>query len=278
MVSNREEKIEALRRDIEDILRRQHLSPHQASSLRGSLLYAQAQTFGRCGLASLRILGRWAEPARRLSAHNACGGADGPQEGRPPWRRVEAALRFWLVFFDTAVPRVLDCSGARPVLIFSDGACEGDRFELVTVGALIVFPEGDEEYFGFKVPEAIVQRWKSYNREQVVGQAELLPVYVAKYTWAKRTARKRVLRFVDNEAARIALVKGASPSPGSNEVLDAFWELEATLSCSSWFERVPSASNPGDPPSRLEFAHPGLSSVTRVRARWDKNRILSARW
>lgn len=37
-------------------------------------------------------------------------------------------------------------------------------------------------------------------------------------------------------------------------------ELEAESRISLWFERVPSASNPADPPSRLDFS--GLKGVS----------------
>ena len=101
-------------------------------------------------------------------------------------------------------------------------------------------------------------------RRQLVGQAELLPVVLAQELWGDRFRGRRVLIFVDNDAARHALIKGASPSGPSALMVDAFWTREAELEAFSWVERVPSPSNPADAPSRLQFS--GLVALgARVR-------------
>ena len=263
-IVNRQDRVEEIAEDIQGILASGILKPAHAASLRGRLLFAQGQCFGRCGLASLRILGRWA-------------GAGGL--GRPSWRRVEAALRFWLAYFAAAAPRSLSCSDMNPVVIFTDGACEGVDRDIVTIGGVIYdAATGGPECFGFQVPWDVVRSWRAEGKEQVIGQAEILPVYVAKYTWSKRVRNRRVLHFVDNESAKFALVKGSSPQEDSAKILDAFWEQEARLGTYSWFDRVRSESNPGDAPSRLDFEPMEAMGVRVVSARWDPVAVTSARW
>ena len=59
-----------------------------------------------------------------------------------------------------------------------------------------------------------------------------------------------VICFIDNDAARYALIKGSSPTPDSAWLAALYWEREATVGSYSWFERVPSPSNIADAPSR----------------------------
>ena len=47
-----------------------------------------------------------------------------------------------------------------------------------------------------------------------------------------------------------SLVKGSSPTPDSAWLTSLFWKEEAKAGSFSWFERVPSPSNPADGPSR----------------------------
>ena len=49
-------------------------------------------------------------------------------------------------------------------------------------------------------------------KTQIVGQAELLPLLLAKQLWAKRMANRPVIYVIDNEAAKYVLIKGYSPS------------------------------------------------------------------
>ena len=261
LVENRRDRIEDISSEIRQVLATGILRPAHAASLRGKLLFAQGQTFGRCGLASLRILGGWAGAG--------C---------RPSWKRVEAALRFWLAYFATAIPRSLTCSDQRPVVIFTDGACEGESYDVVTVGGVIYDPiTGTPECFGLRVPEHTVKSWKAEGKEQVIGQAELLPVYIAKCTWSSRVRGRRVLHFVDNDSAKFALIKGTSAREDSARILDAFWQLEVQLGTYSWFDRVRSESNPADAPWRLEFSSL-RAGIVRVAACWDQASVVSARW
>ena len=101
-------------------------------------------------------------------------------------------------------------------------------------------------------------------RRQLVGQAEILPVVLAQELWGRRFRDRRVLIFIDNDAARHALIRGGSPSGPSALMVDAFWTAEAELGAFSWIERVPSASIPADAPSRLQFGEM-LGLGARVR-------------
>ena len=90
---------------------------------------------------------------------------------------------------------------------------------------------------------------------QIIAQLELLPVLGALWQWPQcfRAGGRRVLIFIDNDAARFSLIKGYSPARASRPIISATWREIARTQASPWFERVPSKGNPADGPSRLRF-------------------------
>ena len=56
--------------------------------------------------------------------------------------------------------------------------------------------------------------------------------------------------WVDNEAARYALIKGRSLSRTMNVLVREFYDADSSHSSYGWIERVPSYSNGADDPSR----------------------------
>ena len=75
------------------------------------------------------------------------------------------------------------CS-APPVVIFADGACEDG---VVTIGAVVIDQEARPEAFGARLGQELVDSWKTRDAQtQVIGQAELFPLLVARLTWGAR--------------------------------------------------------------------------------------------
>ena len=91
------------------------------------------------------------------------------------------------------------------------------------------------------------------TKQQVVGQAELLPCHAAQIIWKERLRNRRVVVYIDNEAARFGLIKGTSPTLDTAWLINEYWTAEADNETNTWVERVPSASNCSDGPSRGRF-------------------------
>ena len=77
-------------------------------------------------------------------------------------------------------PKVVDCfADQRPIVLFTDGAAESSdpkvlTFDLVTVGEVAIdTADGSIRYFGDKVPEGIIEEWRSGGILQVITQAEV---------------------------------------------------------------------------------------------------------
>ena len=94
--------------------------------------------------------------------------------------------------------------------------------------------------------------------------------------WGERWRGRRILLFVDNDSARFALIKGYTPSVASARLVAAFWEMEACLASYCWIDRVPSASNIADGPSRLTFDEVvELGGLVRPAPQYNVGRLLA---
>ena len=84
----------------------------------------------------------------------------------------------------------------------------------------------------------------------MIHQAELIPVALALQQWCEAVQDREVLVFIDIDASRAAIVRGASANQRSAELVHEIWTAAARTGCSPWFARVASAANPADGPSR----------------------------
>ncbi len=244
-VDNKPGRVDAIRSQLEGLLSRGRASPGALRSLVGILRYARSQLFGRRGALALQILTYQAERAQGIRNLTA---------------RCQWAMRWWLRYLDEAKPRLVRAASCTPpTLIFTDGACEGLGHQRVTIGAVLFSPRLPRpQFFGHRVPGNVVLQWGGGERAQTIGQAELAPILLAQLTWRTFLVGSQCIVFVDNDAARMSLIKGYSPSAASAGLLANIWLAEARAETTSWFERVASPSNPADAPSRMNTVLEGI--------------------
>ena len=232
---NKPGRVEAIIVELDRLINGQHkIGFKEALSIRGKLSYAEGQTFGRVLAPTARVLSRWVQKR----------GAFFPDQ------ELILALQHARGHLLSAGPRLLHPQKfEEPVLIFTDGACE----DITSVGGVLIH-KGLVQCFGAVVPDSLVNKWKSKaDQTQVIGQAEIFPVLVARLTWSKYLKGKKCIFFLDNESARIALVRSYSPVLASlNIVMDvAAWDYENSLD--AWYTRVPTCANISDGPSRMSL-------------------------
>ena len=239
VVSNKPDRIQAIVQTLDGIVHDNRCSTQLASEVIGKSQFAANQIFGRMAAGILQ----------ELRGHQYLNHAGIVSE---TCRSAFLDLRLMLT---TAVPRTLDFRGEqRPIIIYSDGACEGEERNDVTIGAVIADTiTGKSVMFGAAVPKPLVQEWKFDGRTQTIGQAELLPILMAKDTLPEVLRHRRVFYFIDNDSARMGMIRGCSPSASSQRIINCFAMDEAERQTWSWFARIASKSNPGDGPSRLRL-------------------------
>ncbi|CAE7519874.1 unnamed protein product [Symbiodinium sp. CCMP2592] len=227
--------------EIGDMVERLASDPGEGArslpSLKGKLLFAASHVFGRCAQVATQLI-HHAEKHQGSGAH-AC---------------VEAAVRRALDTLKAAGDRQVNLwSEQPPVIVFTDGACE-ERGSQVTHGAVIVDVASQTyEVFGGHIPGPLVEVWRGSGRVQLIFFAELYPVLIARRTWGKVLRNRRALFFVDNEAAKAALIRNYSPLVDAANMLADIAELDVVNHCFPWYCRVPSKSNFSDAASRLSF-------------------------
>ena len=219
----------------------------EALSIRGRLTYAEGQTFGRVLAPTSRVLSKWVQ--RRSTA--------------PVDEELKRALIHARDYLASAGPRQLrpQCT-EPPVIIFTDGACETST----TIGGVLVFKDL-VQCFGAVVPDSVVSSWKTkLDQEQVIGQAEIFPVLVARLTWQHLLKGRRCIFFLDNESARIALVRSYSPVLPSLNILMEVTSWDYKHSVDPWYARVPTCANISDGPSRMSLDEMSIFNTYSVVA------------
>lgn len=145
---------------------------------------------------------------------------------------------------------VIPTCDVPPILLFTDGACETEE---ITIGGVIFDGASRPELFGAVMAAETIDKWKTkLGQDQVIGQAELFPLLVARLTWSKWMANRRVICFIDNDSARLGLIKAYSPVLPSLDIISRCFSWDHANNCSSWFARVASDSNIADAPSRMD--------------------------
>ena len=148
-------------------------------------------------------------------------------------------------------PRILEASAVQsPILIFTDGAWEN---RTASLGAVVIDTwDGSSQVLHGLLPDVLRDVWLKEVGDQLICQIELYAMVALRWQLGKWLAGRRSIWWVDNEAARHCLIKGVSGSKSMQQLCRAFYDIETSYPTYSWFERVPSYSNPADAPSRFQ--------------------------
>ena len=100
------------------------------------------------------------------------------------------------------------------------------------------------------IHQSLVSKWQSSGAKQIISQAELAAVVLVRDEIKRLLENRKVIFFVDNEAARYSLIKGVSGKSSMQVLTSSFHAVDLQTPCFHWIERVPSKSNPADLPTR----------------------------
>ena len=239
LICNKAERVASLAELIQSIVFTRVLPKPLAAEVRGKIQFAAGQVHGRLAVGHMRALSDYQFKSHSLNvSDDLC-----------------ASLQSLMIILTSGAPRFIGALGVlEPILVFSDGACEGQEYEQVSVGAVIVDTLSDDrKMFGGRVPEELVRVWKSESKLQTIGQAELLPAVLARRVIGEAARHRIIFFYIDNDSARMALIKGSSDSRSSAKLVELMMREEMQVQTWTWYARVPTHSNPGDGPSRLRL-------------------------
>ena len=214
-VHNKPSRINDLQSLVQSICGSETVALSTLETLKGRLLYAAGHTFGRCSQLALQLISRVTR--------------------RKPLVLVEEPLKEVIkqalsCLMDAKPRMVFAWSGRLPLLLFTDGACEEDG-RCVTHGATLYDPEnGTALMFGDYVPENWAEKWRAEGKKQLICQAELFPIIVAKNTWRELLYGRAILWFIDNNSSLAAVIRSYSPVLENYEMLVINARLDVELS------------------------------------------------
>jgi hypothetical protein len=178
------------------------------------------------------------------------------QYGTPDDCRVSRQLRLAIVWWLEALGRpqceVFPFSSAQvqTVEVFTDAASGGAG--RVPHIAAVVFVNGYCFYAHTEVTEAWMNWFLPRGDGQIMG-LELLAVIFAQETFEKILTGRAVRFWIDNDGGCNGLIKGGASAPDHNMLVHRFWTKNFRDSVKPWEDRVPSADNIADGPTRGEF-------------------------
>ena len=139
----------------------------------------------------------------------------------------------------------------RPICIFTDASWENRQ---ALWGMAFIDPaSGSREVYGGEVPSTLVEHWMKTVGQQIICEAEMYALLLARLHLGKRFSKRRMIFWVDNEACRFSVIKSTSRSAALLVMTQEFHYLREKDQVMVWIERVPSSSNAADWPSRGEF-------------------------
>ena len=253
-VHNKPSRIADLQSLVQSICQSETVALSLLETLKGRLLYAAGHTFGRCSQLAIQLISRVARRGPLVVLDE----------------KLKEVINAALLCLMDAKPRHVSAwSGRPPLIIFTDGACEEDGL-CVTHGAAFYDPESHHALmFGDYVPTCWTDKWRAEGKKQLICQAELFPVLVAKNTWSHLISGRAVLWFIDNNSSLAAVIRSYSPVLENYELLVINARLDVELQAMHWYTRVPSKSNLSDDPSRLQFSELEAKGFKRCSPRYD---------
>ena len=167
---------------------------------------------------------------------------------------LERVLRFCIVLLTKAKPRRISIDeDIRCNIIMTDAAVDEDGNLKGSIGGVLFSHRlSQPEYFSAEIPDDVMKLWSSRGSLNVIGQAEILPVTVAKAIWQSELKGARNLFFIDNESARECLIRCFSPNEFSRQLILRSVAYDAEIGGLNWYSRVPTRANWSDGPSRLK--------------------------
>ncbi|CAE7498767.1 unnamed protein product, partial [Symbiodinium pilosum] len=221
---------------LEQILEGRSLSAKQAEVLRGRLHWFNSYLFVRAPCDAMRRL------SVRAQGRDASAALDGS---------VEHAILTFKNHLETAPPLRLCPASGRNMYVFIDSSLsfEPGLDTVAGIGGVLYDQSGNAvQHFSAEISGTDLERLLG-DSDHPIYEVELAAVMVAFEAWMSLLRDTYSVFYVDNEAAQSTLVSGRSSTRNRRAILQRILNAEHQALCRPWFGRVPSYSNPADPPS-----------------------------
>jgi len=217
------------------------MSPGEASKLAGALNWAASSLFNKLGRAMLIPLYR-----QQRVKHGRVG------------KELQLCLRWWVQVLGLQLHECRPWSSSElPVVhLFADARGEPPRLAAVLrIDGKLLFTE-------LAPDEEVLNNFRPRKDAQIMG-LELLAIALGMSTFAHLLKGRRVMIWSDNTGSERTTQKGRAKAFDHSCIVHCLWKRAAEIGMESWVDRVPTAENIADDPSREHYAL--LEKVGAVR-------------
>ena len=203
-----------------------------SQKLAGRLSWAQTYLFHKLGRAMLRPI--FLQRSSRTGKIS---------------KSLKLALIWWLHVLESGICEQRDWVrlDAPPVCLFVDARGVPPRC------AAVAFIDGVCHFTDGMPSNAVMECFQKRHDSQICG-LEMLAIALGLSTFAAELRGRSVVVFSDNKGAEAATRKGTAKSWDHCEIIHEIWTMAFQIGAHVWIERVASAENISDLPSRTEYA------------------------
>ena len=254
-IGHTETRILELTEFLDLFISKRRMSKKEAERLRGRLQFFETYAHGRVAHRAMSLISEVAtgeQPSRSLSD------------------RTMDAMFFLRDRVLTAPPVEIHKSSLESIVVFTDGSCEGETDKQGGVGG-VVFHHAIPHplFYSEQVPAKIMQMFLR-DSSHPIYELELLPILICILTWRREFSHNQVVFYLDNEAAKAALINGVSKTAMGMRLVKAVTSLEVECQMKVWFCRVPTSSNPSDGPSRFDCSEIVAKGGKHFKVDWSE--------
>eukprot|EP00396_MALV-II-16_sp_LP-1_P000345 gene345-340_t len=250
-VSLSDPRKEKLIHDMNDYLSRNALSPGEAKKASGRLMWANQICCGR--------IGRGMAQPFYCRANSKNGGKVFKLNGK-----LRAAISWWVrllsdreVGFQRSIP-LTGRATSLPVVLYTDASEDG-------IGA-VLFDAARKEVRWVQVDVDGAKERDPRTGKVEISRLETEAVVISHDAFSSYLKGRDVIHFVDNTVSQSNVTSGTARDERSARMVEQFWVIQARLSGFCWIERVASASNVSDLPSRRRHPIDAFPKGHPVRA------------
>ena len=186
---------------------------------------------------------------------------------------LRLCLEWWLEVLDSELSELVpwEQSNQQCVHLFCDARSVPPR-----IAAVLVF-DGKEYYTDCAPPDEVVAFFKPRGDNQVMS-LELLSIAFGFCTFASMLRGRKVIVYSDNVGSENNTKIGSAKEWDHCCVIHSIWRRAALSKISLWVERVPSASNIADLPSRENYGLLTRMGAVRIKPCLDDAFVHPTAW
>lgn len=252
VVTNTSDRVKELCEVLDEVLNAGSLTRGDGEKLRGRLLFASGQLFGR----KARNL------VRKLSKHvqsNCKGLSD----------ETVVALKNIRTILTQNLPRRIKGQLSSHLHFYVDASYDDRGYS--GIGGVVYDEYGNMlGFFSEEVSSDLINAIKQDGQVTIIQELEMLALVTATEMWCPKWNHHRFVAFTDSESVRHSFLKSWSMNENNNTLLERVFTVEEKFGCQIWLERVPSQSNPSDYLSRQVVAmwHGMAKTEVNPEATW----------